>query len=44
MHSSRSHDAIIRVYDAAGNVMETHGHKGEFNSEHHGVKQKAAMR
>ena len=23
MHSSRSHDAVIRVYDAAGNVIET---------------------
>jgi hypothetical protein len=25
---SRSHDAVIRVYDAAGNVIETHGHAG----------------
>jgi len=25
---SRSHDAVIRVYDAAGNVIETHEHKG----------------
>jgi hypothetical protein len=24
MHNSRSHDAVIRVYDAAGNVIETH--------------------
>ena len=23
-------DAVIRVYDAAGNVIETHEHKGEF--------------
>ncbi len=23
-HRSRSHDAVIRVYDAAGNVIETH--------------------
>ena len=30
MHSSRSHDAAIRVYDAAGNVIETHEHKGNF--------------
>ena len=30
MHSSRSADAVIRVYDVAGNVMETHEHKGEF--------------
>jgi hypothetical protein len=27
---SRSHDAVIRVYDDAGNVMETHEHKGDF--------------
>src|SRR5262249_60072959 len=26
-HYSRSHDAVIRVYDAAGNVIETHEHK-----------------
>jgi len=30
MHSSRSHDAVIRVYDGAGNVIETQEHKGEF--------------
>jgi hypothetical protein len=24
MHSSRSHDAVIRVYDAAGNMIDTH--------------------
>ena len=29
-HRSRSHDAVIRVYDDAGNVIETHEHKGEF--------------
>jgi hypothetical protein len=29
-HSSRSHDAVIRVYDSAGNVIETHEHKGDF--------------
>ena len=29
-HYSRSHDAVIRVYDGAGNVMKTHEHKGEF--------------
>ena len=27
---SRSHDAVIRVYDDAGNVIETHKHKGDF--------------
>ncbi|MFZ0918044.1 MAG: hypothetical protein WAN04_14220 [Candidatus Udaeobacter sp.] len=27
---SRSRDAVIRVYDAAGNVIETHEHAGEF--------------
>jgi len=26
MHRSHSHHAMIRVYDAAGNVMETHEH------------------
>jgi hypothetical protein len=26
---SRSHDAVIRVYEAAGNVIETHEHAGE---------------
>jgi hypothetical protein len=30
MHFSRSHDAVIRVYDDAGNVIETHEHKGDF--------------
>ena len=30
MHSSRSHDAVIRVYDDPGNVIETHEHKGDF--------------
>jgi len=30
MHFSRSHDAVIRVYDPAGNVIETHEHRGEF--------------
>jgi hypothetical protein len=27
---SRSHDAVLRVYDPAGNVIETHEHAGEF--------------
>jgi hypothetical protein len=27
---SRSHDAAIRVYDDAGNVIETHNQVGEF--------------
>jgi hypothetical protein len=27
---SRSHDAVIRVYDDAGNVIEAHEHAGEF--------------
>ena len=29
-HYSRSHDVVIRVYDAAGNVIETHEHAGDF--------------
>ena len=28
-HFSRSHDAVIRVYDEAGNVIETHEHKSD---------------
>jgi len=27
---SRSRDAVIRVYDDAGNVIETHEHAGDF--------------
>jgi hypothetical protein len=30
MHSSRSHNAVSRVHNAAGNVIETHEHKGDF--------------
>ena len=30
MHSSRSHEAVICVYDPAGNVIATHEHKGDF--------------
>jgi hypothetical protein len=29
-HRSRSHDAVIPVYGEAGNVIETHEHKGDF--------------
>jgi hypothetical protein len=29
-HRSRSHDAVIHVYDEAGYVIETHEHKGDF--------------
>jgi hypothetical protein len=29
-HDSRSNDAVIRVYDEAGKVIETHEHKGDF--------------
>jgi len=27
---SRSHDAVIRIYDEAGNVIETHEQTGDF--------------
>jgi hypothetical protein len=27
---SRSHDAVIRVYDDVGNVIQTHEYKGNF--------------
>jgi hypothetical protein len=29
-HRSRSHDAVIRVFDKSSNVIETHEHKGDF--------------
>jgi hypothetical protein len=29
-HRSRSHDAVIRVYDAAGKRIEVQRHKGDF--------------
>jgi hypothetical protein len=38
MQFSRSHDAVIRVYDDAGNVIGTHQHKAISKSG----KQKAA--
>jgi hypothetical protein len=30
MHSSRSHNAVIHVYDEAGNVIETRRSQGQF--------------
>ena len=33
---SRSHDAVISVYDEAGNVIEKHEHAGDFK-EHYGT-------
>jgi len=27
---SRSHDALIRVFDEVGNMIETHEHVGDF--------------
>jgi hypothetical protein len=33
MHDSRSADAVIRVYDEAGNVIETHEHAGKFKGD-----------
>ena len=30
-HRSRSHDAVIRVYDEAAAVIETHKSAGDFN-------------
>ena len=29
---SRSHDAVIRVYDDAGNLIETHEHTDDFKA------------
>ncbi len=28
--SARSHDAVIRVYDEAGDVIDMHEHTGDF--------------
>jgi hypothetical protein len=30
---SRSHAAVLRVYDKAGNVIETHEHAREFKGD-----------
>jgi hypothetical protein len=30
MHSSRLHNAVIRIYDDDGNVIATHEHPGDF--------------
>jgi hypothetical protein len=30
IHSSRSHDAVIQVYDDGGNVIDTHQHPSDF--------------
>jgi hypothetical protein len=27
---SRSHNAVVRVYDETGNVIQTHEHTGDF--------------
>jgi hypothetical protein len=44
-HRSRSHDAVIRVYDEAGNVIETHEHAGEFKEPWaHETKSRHALR
>jgi hypothetical protein len=32
--TAASHDAVIRVYDEAGNVVETHEHKDESLAEY----------
>jgi hypothetical protein len=36
-HHSRSHNAVMRVYDDAGDVIATQEHKGEFKTgeRHH---------
>jgi hypothetical protein len=36
-HRSRSHHAVIHVYDAAGAVTETHEHQGEFKEVVNGL-------
>jgi len=50
---SRSQDAVIRVYDDAGNVIETHQHLGELKKRRalpgeiksrHAVKREGSLR
>jgi hypothetical protein len=41
---SRSHRAVIRVYDEAGNVIETHKHTGEFKSKNNGNRETVRIR
>jgi len=36
-HRSRSRDAVIRFFDAAGNVIETHEHNGDFKEPRSGT-------
>jgi hypothetical protein len=31
-HRSRSHDVVIRIYDSAGNVIETREYAGDFTA------------
>jgi hypothetical protein len=40
---SRSHDAVIRVYDGAGKVIETHEHKGDFYFSEHGRQPQSSL-
>jgi hypothetical protein len=44
MHDSRSADAVIRVYDDAGNMIETHEHKGDFKSGKQGLPSCSLLR
>jgi len=37
-HRSRSHNAVIRVYDEAGKVIETHEHKGDLSGNPYMIK------
>src|SRR5260370_4132895 len=41
---SRSHDAVIRVYDDAGNVIETHEHAGDSKSSQYSLDISDALR
>ena len=34
--TNRSHRGVIRVYDDAGNVIETHEHAGDFRESQNG--------
>jgi hypothetical protein len=32
-HQSRSHDAVVCVYDVAGKLIEVHRHKDDFKEQ-----------
>ena len=44
LKTERFSDAVIRVYDEAGNVIETHQHAGEFKEPYVRTKSRHAVK